>query len=223
LTIVACDRVSLAYEKHLVLSDLSFTVSEGDYLSVIGENGTGKSTLLKGMLGLLTPVSGKLTLGIRPNQIGYLPQQKVTQRNFPASVEEIVLSGRLNQKGWHPFFNKNDKQIAEQAMERLGILDLKKRCYRELSGGQQQRVLLARALCSASKLLLLDEPTAGLDRAVTEEFYHLIEALNQEGLTVVMVTHDIPAALQYSDHILSLEQNQVFFGTRAEYEGGDRG
>ncbi len=218
--IITCDHVHLAYEKRVVLSDLSFTVSEGDYLAIIGENGTGKSTLLKGILGLLKPVSGEISLGIRNNQIGYLPQQTVSQQHFPASVEEIVLSGRLNQQRWYPFYTKKDKQAAERAMERLEILDLKKRCYRELSGGQQQRVLLARALCSASKLLLMDEPTAGLDAVVTEEFYQLIKELNQEGMTVMMVTHDIPASLRYSDHILCLERDGVFFGKTEEYKGG---
>ena len=221
MRMITCDRLSLAYEKRIVLSNLSFVVEEGDYLAVIGENGTGKSTLLKGILGLLKPANGELSLGIRNNQIGYLPQQTVSQRNFPASVEEIVLSGRLNQRGWHPFFSKKDKQAAQETMERLGILDLKKKCYRELSGGQQQRVLLARALCSASKLLLLDEPTAGLDTLATEEFYQFIEELNQEGMTVVMVSHDIPAALRYSDHILCLEHDGVFFGKTEEYKGGE--
>ncbi len=219
--IITCDHVSLAYEKRMVISDLSFVVSEGDYLAIIGENGTGKSTLLKGMLGLLKPVSGEISLGIRNNQIGYLPQQTLSQQHFPASVEEIVLSGRLNRRGWSPFYTKKDKQAAERAMERLEISDLKKRCYGELSGGQQQRVLLARALCSASELLLLDEPTAGLDAAVTEEFYRLIGELNQEGMTVMMVTHDIPSALRYSTHILCLEHDTVFFGKTEEYKGGE--
>ncbi len=218
--IVTCKGVSLAYEKRLVLSDLSFSVEEGDYVAVLGENGAGKSTLLKGILGLLKPVAGEILLEIRSNQIGYLPQQTDMQRNFPASVEEIVLSGRLNQKGWYPFFTKKDKQMAEQSMERLEILDLKKRCYRELSGGQQQRVLLARALCSASKLLLLDEPTSGLDMVSTEEFYRLIGQLNREGMTVILVSHDIPASLRYANRVLSLEQDGIFFGRTEEFRGG---
>lgn len=220
MNIVTFDQVSLAYEKRAVLSDLSFTVEEGDYLAVIGENGTGKSTLLKGMLGLLKPTAGEISLGIKNNQIGYLPQQTSAQRNFPASVEEIVLSGRLNQRGWHPFFTKKDKQTAQKAMERLQIADLKKKCYSELSGGQQQRVLLARALCSATKLLLLDEPTAGLDGVVTQEFYRLIGELNREGMTVIVVSHDIPAILQHANRVLSLRQEGVFFGKTEDYQGG---
>ncbi len=218
--IVTCKQVSLAYEKRLVLSDLSFTVEEGDYLAVIGENGAGKSTLLKGILGLLKPVSGEILLGISGNQIGYLPQQTLLQQHFPASVEEVVLSGRLNRRGWSPFYTKKDKQAAEGTMERLEILDLKKRCYRELSGGQQQRVLLARALCSASQLLLLDEPTAGLDTLATEEFYRLIGELNREGMTVMMVSHDIPATLRYANRVLRLEQDGIFFGRTEDYKGG---
>lgn len=220
MNIVTFDQVSLAYEKRAVLSDLSFTVEEGDYLAVIGENGTGKSTLLKGMLGLLKPSAGEISLGIKKTQIGYLPQQTSAQRNFPASVEEIVLSGRLNQRGWHPFFTKKDKQTAQKAMERLQISDLKKKCYSELSGGQQQRVLLARALCSATKLLLLDEPTAGLDGVVTQEFYRLIGELNGEGMTVIVVSHDIPAILQYANRVVSLRQKGVFFGKTEDYQGG---
>lgn len=158
---------------------------------------------------------------ICPNQVGYLPQQTAVQRNFPASVDEVVLSGRLNQRGWRPFFTKKDRTAADEAMKRMEILDFKKRCYRELSGGQQQRVLLARALCSASKLLILDEPTAGLDATVTEEFYRLIETLNGEGMTIVTVSHDLPAAIRYSSHILCLKQNEIFFGTVKEYAGGE--
>lgn len=217
--IISCDRVSLAYEKRLVLSDLSFTVEEGDYLAIIGGNGAGKSTLLKGILGLHKPTAGEISLGIRKKEIGYLPQQTLSQQHFPASVEEIVLSGRLNRRGFHPFYTKRDKQEAEKAIEQLGIGELKKRCYCELSGGQQQRVLLARALCSASKLLLLDEPTAGLDSTATQEFYRLVKTLNQEGMTVIMVTHHIPSALQYARHILCLEQDSVFFGKTEEYGG----
>lgn len=221
MTVITCRQASFAYERKTVLSELSFSVEEGDYLTVIGENGAGKSTLLKGILGLLKPVSGEIRLGIRLNQVGYLPQQTAVQRNFPASVDEIVLSGRLNRRGWSPFFTKQDRIAADEAMKRMEILDFKKRCYRELSGGQQQRVLLARALCSASKLLLLDEPTAGLDVAVTEEFYHLIETLNGEGMTVVTVSHDLPAAIRYSSHILCLKQDGIFFGTAKEYAGGE--
>lgn len=173
--LIKCNNVCLAYENHTVVTDLSFSVQKGDYLCIIGENGSGKSTLMKALLGLKSVESGSIVMGdgLRQNEIGYLPQQTGLQKDFPASVREVVLSGRINRLGFRPFFSKTDKQIADQNMERLGITPLKNSCYRELSGGQQQRVLLARALCATRKVLLLDEPVAGLDLMVTEELYYI--------------------------------------------------
>ncbi len=219
--IIRCDHVSLAYEKQKIIQDLSFSVEEGAYFCIIGENGAGKSTLLKGIAGLLKPVEGKIIFGdgLRREDMGYLPQQSPSQRSFPASVREIVMSGCLNRRGLRPFFSKAEKKRASDAMERLELTSLQNRCYRELSGGQQQRVLLARALCAASKALLLDEPTAGLDPIVTAELYEIIARLNREdGMTVLMVTHDIPASMSYASHILSIEKEGVSFcGTKADY------
>lgn len=223
---LVCSDVSLGYEGHAVTKNLDFTVEAGDYLCIVGENGAGKSTLIKALLGLKAPMSGKITTGdgLKPDEIGYLPQQTVVQKDFPASVREIVLSGCLNKNGMRPFFTKEQKALAEKQMEKMGISDLAKRCYRELSGGQQQRVLLARALCAASKMLLLDEPVAGLDPKVTREMYELIYKLNREdGITVIMVSHDIAAAVKYATHILHVSHTPLFFGKKEDYIKTDTG
>lgn len=213
-----CEDLTLGYEGKEIVRGLTFSVNKGDYVCIVGENGSGKSTLVKVLLGLHTPISGEvkksrdLALGI-----GYLPQQTAVQRDFPASVEEIVLSGFAGRMGLRPFYTKKEKERARADMERLGVASLAKRCYRELSGGQQQRVLLARALCATGELLLLDEPVAGLDPKATAELYAIIEELNRkDGITVLMVSHDIATALTYADRILHIG-HEVFFGSREEY------
>ncbi len=202
-----------------VTAPLSFVVEAGDYLCVVGENGAGKSTLLKTLLGLSSPLGGSIEIGeeLKANEIGYLPQQTLVQRDFPASVREIVISGCQSRCGLRPFYSREEKAVAEKNMERLGIIELKNRCYRELSGGQQQRVLLARALCASSKLLMLDEPAAGLDPGASREFYRLTEALNKnDGISVIMISHDVKAALRYADHILHVGK-RPFYGSLDEY------
>jgi len=214
-----CQDLCVGYDGKAVLQDLSFAVFSGDYLCIVGENGSGKSTLMKTILGLQMPVSGRILMGdgLRKNEIGYLPQQTQVQKDFPASVREIVLSGCQGRCGSRPFYNKEEKQLAADAMEKMQIAQLAKRCYRELSGGQQQRVLLARALCATRKMLLLDEPVSGLDPKATAEMYALIEKLNREdGITVIMISHDIAAAVKYASHILHIG-DAVFFGTKTEY------
>ena len=216
---LTCQKLCVGYDGRPVLQDLDFEVFAGDYLCIVGENGSGKSTLMKTILGLQTPISGRILTGdgLRKNEIGYLPQQTQVQKDFPASVREIVLSGCQNRCGLRPFYNREEKEYAYQMMEKMQIIHLEKRCYRELSGGQQQRVLLARALCATRKILLLDEPTAGLDPKVTKEMYQLIYELNQrDKLTIVMISHDLRAALTYSSHILHTGKH-VFFGTKEEY------
>ena len=213
-----CEDLVLGYDSKPVVSGLSFEVNEGDYLYVIGENGSGKSTLMKTLLGLSSPISGKIVFseGVDKKQIGYLSQQTAVQRDFPASVKEIVLSGTLS-KIFSPFYTKEQKKNAEKNMERMGITEISSRCYRELSGGQQQRVLLARALCATEKMLLLDEPVAGLDPKVTEEMYSLVEKLNKElKITVIMVSHDLAAAEKYASHILHIGE-PLFFGTKEDF------
>ncbi|MBO5033311.1 MAG: metal ABC transporter ATP-binding protein [Lachnospiraceae bacterium] len=220
---IKCENLILGYEGTPVAENISFMVDKGDYLCIVGENGAGKSTLMKTLLGLTPLMGGSITYGdgLKAHEIGYLPQQTFVQKDFPASVWEIVLSGTLPKCGRRPFFHKEQKQLAEENMKRMDIWDLKKECYRNLSGGQQQRVLLARALCASSRLLVLDEPVTGLDPKVTAEFYQLIEDLNKEGLTIIMVSHDIRAAVKYASHILHVEKEKSFIGTTKEYVKSD--
>ena len=215
---IICDQLTLGYENTRLLTGLSFQVNAGDYLCIVGENGSGKSTLVRTLLGLQPPVSGTIRFsdGLSAREIGYLPQQTEVQRDFPASVREIVLSGCQNRMGLRPFYRREERALAESNMEKLGIQNLAEHCYRELSGGQQQRVLLARALCATRKLLLLDEPVSGLDPFATNEMYHLIAGLNDEGISIIMVSHDIDAALRYASHILHIGGG-TFFGTAADY------
>ena len=223
MALLTCRNLALGYDGHEIVHGLSFEVNAGDYLCVVGENGSGKSTLMKTILGLLPPIAGEIRTGdgLLRNEIGYLPQQTEVQKDFPASVWEIVLSGCGNRMGFRPFYNKEDKERAQRNIERMGIRKLVNRCYRELSGGQQQRVLLARALCATSKMLLLDEPVAGLDPVVTAEMYDLIEELNKkDGITVIMISHDIAAAIKYANRILHVA-GHVFFGTKEEYLESD--
>ena len=217
---IICENVTLGYEGLIVSQDVTFSVAQGDYLCIVGENGAGKSTLMKAILGLHPPLSGRLTFGdgLRQNELGYLPQQTSLQRDFPASVQEVVLSGCLNRCGLRPFYRRAERELARNRMDRLGILPLRGRCYRELSGGQQQRVLLSRALCAAGELLILDEPVTGLDPEAAHDMYRTLEYLNRsEGIAIVMVTHDMENALRYAGHILHAGQGQHFFGTAREY------
>ncbi len=217
-------NLEVGYEKRTISEPLNFKVDKKDYLCIIGENGAGKSTLMKTLLGLVKPIGGEIVFGdgLKKNEIGYLPQQTVTQRDFPASVKEIVLSGCQGRCGLRPFYNKEEKELAQVNMKRMGIEALAEKCYRDLSGGQQQRVLLARALCATQKILLLDEPVSGLDPKVTIEMYALIKQLNDEGLAVIMISHDVGTALKYSTHILHMG-NEIFFGTRDEFLHSEEG
>lgn len=220
MAIITVKDTSFAYEDRTVLEDVSFTLSAGDYLCVVGENGSGKSTLIKGLLGLKQPERGSILFGegLRPTEIGYLPQQTQLQRDFPASVGEVVLSGCLNALGRGLHYGAADRERARMNMERMGIEDLVNKSYQDLSGGQQQRVLLARALCATKKLLLLDEPVTGLDPIATGEMYNLIKLVNLcDGITVIMVSHDIHEAVRYASHILHLGHRQLYFGTSADY------
>lgn len=219
MALIKTEKLGLSYENMTVIENLSFEVNSGDYLCIVGENGSGKSTLVKAMLSLKKPLNGSIVFGdgLKKNEIGYLPQQTNAQRDFPASVFEVVMSGCLNSCGFHPFYTSKERKKAAKNMARLGIYDLKKRSYRELSGGQQQRVLLARALCATKKLLLLDEPVTGLDPMVTAEMYELISKINSSGVTVVMVTHDMTAVVKYASHILCMREDGYFFGTTDEF------
>lgn len=213
-----CENLTLGYDSKVIVKDLSFSVNSGDYLCIVGENGSGKSTLMKTILHLLKPISGKIETGdgLLPDEIGYLPQQTFVQKDFPASVQEIVLSGNQSRCKNRFWYNKTEKKLAADNMEKMGITNLAKKCYRELSGGQQQRVLLARALCATQKMLLLDEPVSALDPGAQEEMYSLIENLHKGGITIIMISHDIEAALKYATHVLHIGE-EIFFGTKDEF------
>ena len=216
---LGCRNLTVGYDGKAILQNINFSVEEGEYLSIVGENGSGKSTLMRTLLQLQQPLSGEVILGngLNREEIGYLPQQTVIQKDFPASVREIVLSGCQGRCGLRPFYNTQEKELAEDAMERMQITDLARRCYRELSGGQQQRVLLARALCATQKMLLVDEPVSGLDPKATAQMYELLEELNEiDGITIIMISHDIAAAMKYASHILRVGKH-TFFGTRDVY------
>ena len=215
---LVCKDLTLGYENNALIENLSFEVKKGDYLCIVGENGTGKSTLMRTILHLQKPMGGSIEYGdgLKSTEIGYLPQQTLVQRDFPASVKEVVISGCQAKTGMRPFYSKEEKALAAKNMERLGIDNLAKRCYRELSGGQQQRVLLARALCATEKMLLLDEPVSGLDPKVTADMYKMIKKLNYDGISIIMISHDIYSAVKYASHILHIGSD-TFFGTVEEY------
>jgi zinc transport system ATP-binding protein len=223
--IYSAKDLSFAYDGNVVLHNLNFSLEAGDYFCIAGENGSGKSTLLKGLLQLIKPAEGTLQYDMfLKAKTGYLPQQTALQKDFPAGVFEVVLSGRISKKGFFPFYTAKDKSIAEQNLQRLHVLDLKHKCFRELSGGQQRRVLLARALCAAEKLLILDEPAAGLDLIATQEMYALLKKINIElAMTIIMVTHDINCAVNYANKILHLQNGQNFFGSVNEYTESEVG
>ena len=218
MALLKAENLTLGYDNQAIISDLNFEINAGDNLCIVGENGSGKSTLMKTLLHLQNAYGGNIIFGdgLTKKEIGYLPQQTQVQRDFPASVWEIVLSGCQSRSGLRPFYSREEKKLAMESIERMGIGHLKGRCYRELSGGQQQRVLLARALCATRKLILLDEPVAGLDPIVTAEMYSVIKELNDEGITIIMISHDISAALKYATHILHIGE-KVFFGTKSSY------
>ena len=258
MTQIICDNLTLGYDGKAVSEGVSFDVDKGDYLCIVGENGAGKSTLIKALLGLNPPLAGKIERpgGLKSAAIGYLPQHTEVQKDFPATVKEIVLSGCIGRdlpaplRGntgetkappkkkaqgkaasfakrlfltVNPVYTRSQKALAARQIQRLGLTALQNRCYRELSGGQRQRVLLARALCATEEILLLDEPVAGLDPMVTKEMYDIIESLNKEGITIIMVSHDIAAAVRYATHILHLSKKPLFFGTKEDYVKTDIG
>ena len=214
---IICENASLGYENRPIVKNLSFTVNAGDYLCILGENGSGKSTLMKTILNLTPPLAGSIRMeDLKSTEIGYLPQQTQVQRDFPASVQEIVLSGFQGLCGLRPFYTKAEKALASENLERMGMAQFARKCYRDLSGGQQQRVLLARALCATRKCLLLDEPVSGLDPKATAQMYEIIAELHREGITIIMISHDLNAALDDATHVLHIGE-KLFFGTREEY------
>ncbi len=221
MSLIKCNKISVSYDSLCVVKDVSFSVNTGDYLCIVGENGSGKSTITKAILGLLNITSGAVEFsdGLKKNEIGYLPQQTDVQKDFPASIKEIVLSGCLNKRKWYmPFYTKQEKDLAIKNIHRLGLCELLKKSYHELSGGQKQRVLLARALCATKKLIILDEPASGLDPVITSEFYEIVSRLNKEdNITVIMVSHDMNCVKKYASHILHLSENDYCFMDKESY------
>lgn len=217
---IICQDLSIGYSNITLHENINFQIESGSYTCIIGENGVGKSTLVKTLLGLISPLNGTISIEneLKSKDIGYLPQQTQVQKDFPASVFEVVLSGCLNKIGLRPFYNKKEKNLAKEMLAKLGIPHLATKSYSELSGGQQQRVLLARALCATSKILLLDEPTSGLDVATTAEFYRLIKTLNAEGITIIMITHNLPEVINDVDHVLCVDDDGIRYLTRNDYQ-----
>ncbi|MFR8778856.1 MAG: metal ABC transporter ATP-binding protein [Enterocloster sp.] len=219
--LLKCEHVDFGYENYDVVKDVSLEICQGDYLCIVGENGSGKSTLMKGLLGLLKPTGGSLMVSddLKRSGIGYLPQQTPAQKDFPATVQEVVISGCLGKRGNRPFYSKKERETAAVNMERLGITDLRKSCYRDLSGGQKQRTLIARALCATDRLLILDEPITGLDPSTTQDFYRVIRHLNrEEQVAVLMVSHDIQNIVAQANKILHLKQSVLFYGSVEDYK-----
>ena len=218
--LLKCEHVDFGYENQDAVIDVSLEVSTGDYICIVGENGSGKSTLMKGILGLLKPTEGKIEISeeLKKAGIGYLPQQTAAQKDFPATVFEVVISGCLGKRGNRPFYSPKEKQTALSNLERLGIADLKKSCFRDLSGGQKQRALIARALCATDKLLILDEPITGRDPSAIQDFYNIIRKLNrEEQVAILMVSHDMANIVRQAGKILHLQQKALFWGTVQDY------
>lgn len=218
--LLRCEHVDFGYENQDAVIDVSLEVNTGDYICIVGENGSGKSTLMKGILGLLKPTAGKIEVSeeLKKAGIGYLPQQTAAQKDFPATVFEVVLSGCLGKRGNRPFYSSKEKETALANLERLGITDLKKNCFRDLSGGQKQRALIARALCATDKLLILDEPITGLDPSAIQDFYYIIRKLNrEEKVAILMVSHDMANIVKQAGKILHLQQKVIFCGAMRDY------
>ncbi len=220
MKILSCSQVSVKYEATLALKDCSFELEAGNFLAVFGENGSGKSTLLKSIAGLIKPNSGTVNFnGIKKSEIGYMAQQTLVQKDFPASVYEAVLSGTLCKHKYFYFYTKNDKKLADKNLELLGMEQLKRKSFQELSVGQRQRVLLARMLCAEAKLLLLDEPTSGLDAVATKQLNSTLKDINLQGITIIIISHDIPGMVDFCDKVLHLGSKH-FFGSKEEYNAG---
>ena len=218
MAIISCKNLSIGYDNKTVIKELNIDIEKGDYLLIIGENGVGKTTFMKTLLGLLKPISGEVVFdaSIKKNEIGYLQQKNNFKNDFPTSILEVVLSGYSSKIGFRPFYNKKEKENAINNIELIGLKEYIKKPYSELSGGQQQRVLLARALCASSKILLLDEPVSGLDPIATKEMYDIIKQLNNNGLTIIMISHDSSSVFNYASKVLYLG-DEIFYGTKSEF------
>ncbi|MDD3392525.1 MAG: ATP-binding cassette domain-containing protein [Bacilli bacterium] len=220
MNLISCYKLSVGYENKKVVTDVNININTGDYLVIVGDNGSGKTTIVKTLLGLIKPLRGKISFNVEKNSIGYLPQKNEDKSNFPASVYEVVISGCLNSKKWLSFYNKSDAQRVNINLHKFGVAKLKNKNFKELSGGERQRVLLARAMCAFSKVLILDEPNTGLDQKTTRELYDLIEKINKEGITIIMISHDLDKTLKYANKILEVKEGKAIYRTKEQYLSG---
>ena len=220
MNLIETKNLSFSYQgKENTLKNINIQIKQGTFTCIVGENGSGKSTLLKCILGLNKGYTGEI---IKENYIGYLPQKTEIQTHFPASIEEIVLSGTISNNPRSIFYKKEDKILSENIMKKLGIYEIRKKCFADLSGGQQQRVLIARSLCGTKNLIILDEPTNGLDPEICKQIYELLDELKKnDNITILMVSHDIERALNYADEVIKIENGEVkFVGTPSEFKMG---
>ncbi len=224
MALIKVENLSAFYESKKVFESLNFSVQEGDYLCIVGENGSGKTTLMKTILGFDIKHKGAVKLsGFTKKEIGYLPQKTQHQKDFPASVTEVVMSGFAGGGFFGVGYSKSQKSLAQKNMELLNIKSIAEKSFSELSGGQQQKVLLCRALCAAKRVLLLDEPVTNLDETAAKEMYDIIKKLNQNGLAVIMILHDVTRAVNDAKHILYLGNDGCFYGSSQEYENYIKG
>ena len=201
---IICEGLAVGYSGKPLCNGFDLEINNGDYICIVGENGAGKSTLIKTLVGLIPAISGKVLLrgDIDKSDIGYLPQQREMQKDFPASVWEVVLSGCLDRLGFKPFYGHKERKLASAAIRELDLEDIKNESFRELSGGQRQRVLLARAIAGSKKVLVLDEPITGLDPVAAAHLYQLLNRVNQNGTTIITISHDISKALSAANKLL---------------------
>jgi zinc transport system ATP-binding protein len=223
---IELDGVNYSYNDHPVLEYISFVINEGEYLGIIGPNGGGKTTLLRIMLGLLKPSSGKVKIfgqeihNFRDRyKLGYVPQRAAHEEfYFPASVEEVVRSGRTAKIGLFKRFHREDRKAVKQAMDIAGVLELKDRLIGELSGGERQRVFIARALAGGPGVLILDEPVVGVDIASKDRFYSFLKHLNKEKkITIIFVSHDVGAIAHEVNDVLCLNRRLICHGSPKDY------
>lgn len=214
---IKLENLTIGYDNQIILKDVNLSINEGEYVCILGANGSGKSTLLKTVLGLIKPLTGKIIID-KKTSIGYVPQAKMLQQDFPATVNEIVMSGCLKKMKWRPFYTKKERDLANKNMKLLQISSLKNKSFSELSGGQQQRALIARALCATNKVLFLDEPFTALDGYGALKLYGILKKLNRdEHVTIVVISHDVDTILRYANHVIHVDETIVFDGTKEDY------
>jgi zinc transport system ATP-binding protein len=219
-SILELKQLRLGFGDNIVINNASLVLEEGDFACIVGANGAGKSTLVRAILGLIKPLGGDIHYcgDLKQTQIGYLPQETRPDSNFPATVEEIVLSGCLGHMGWKPFYCHKEKQHIRRSLKILGIESLAKKRFVDLSGGQKQKVLLARSLSATTKMIILDEPSNSLDHKSRKDFYKTLKNLNREqGLTILMITHDLDADDLIGNKVIAIKEGKVTLSETNDY------